>query len=231
MFNRIAYKEIARRQLYGRWTTPVIATVIVYVISIVAGASVPVVGVCASALLIIAYSYLFAVLSHTKDKQSLSVFMQGFSLWLDGLLGFFWFMLWTVFWTCLFIIPGIVKMYSYRQMFFIIAEARDIDVRKAMNLSKKISRGHRMSLFLMDLSFLGWLFLTVLTGGILGLWVIPYITMTNVNAFHSMKKQALDAGLVKEDDFNTSEEDNHEKQMIYLENLMNTNTNNEEGTY
>ncbi|MCR5763533.1 MAG: DUF975 family protein [Treponema sp.] len=201
MFNRAAYKNIAKKQLQGRWGTPVLATLITIVIMTALGSKIPVIAICASAVLNIANVYLFITLSHTKEKQPFSTFIQGFSHWLNGILSMLWVILWTFLWMLLFVIPGIVKFYSYSQIFFIITEYPDMDVRTAMNLSKKITKGYKMDLFVMDLSFIGWLILTGFTGGILGLWVFPYMTMARVNAYHSIKQQALESGTVKESDF------------------------------
>lgn len=204
MFDRINYKNIAKKQLEGRWVTPVVATLITSLIMVALGPTVPIVGLCAIAVVNIAYVYLFIVMSHTKEKQTISTFVQGFSFWLNGILGMLWFMLWTLIWTCLFFIPGIVKAYAYSQMFFIIAENPEMDVRQAMNISKKITNGHKMDLFVLDLSFIGWAILSAITGGILGLWVAPYYYMTKVNAFHSLKQQAIENKTINADIFGNS---------------------------
>ena len=205
MFNRVAYKKIAKQQLQGRWFTPVIATLVTILITSGLGASVRIVLFVAAAVLNIANIHLFITLSHTKEKQPLSIFIQGFSRWLDGLLSMLWFSLWVILWTALFFIPGFVKAYSYSQMFFIITEYPDMDVRKAMNLSKKLTKGYKLDLFIMDLSFIGWVILSGFTGGILLLWVLPYMFMTKINAYHSIKQQALEAGIVTNEDFGVSE--------------------------
>lgn len=56
----------------------------------------------------------------------------------------------------MFFVPGIVKSIAYSQMFFILDEHPDIGVRKAMRVSKEITKGYKGELFLMGLSFLGW---------------------------------------------------------------------------
>ena len=205
MFNRAAYKNIAKKQLAGRWGTPILATIITLAISSALSATVPLVAFCALSVLCMANVYLYITLSHTKEKQPFSKFIQGFSFWLNGILGTLWFILWTILWSCLFLIPGIVKILAYSQMFFIIAESPDMDVRTAMNLSKKITQGHKMDLFIMALSFIGWLILSGFTFGILLLWLIPYMNMAEINAYHSIKQQALDNGIVTAEDFKTTQ--------------------------
>ena len=149
----------------------------------------------------IAYTHLFIVLSHTTEKLSFSVFLNGFSLWLQGFLGFLWMMLWIILWSFLFFIPGIVKAISYSQMFFILAEHPQIGVRKAMRISKVMTQGYKGDLFVMFLSFIGWYILSAFTAGLLYLWLVPYQQMSFTNAYHALKTRALETGNLKEYDF------------------------------
>ncbi len=112
-----------------------------------------------------------------------------------------WYSLWVFLWTLLFIVPGIVKAFSYSQMFFILAEYPDIGVRKAMQISKTMTKGNKGDLFVMCLSFIGWEILAALTCEIGSLWLRPYETMSFTNAYHAMKAHAIQAGDLTEEDF------------------------------
>lgn len=85
------------------------------------------------------------------------------------------------FWTLLFIIPGIIKSYSYSQTYFIykdcLASGRNEDMNYLdyVTESRKLMKGHKFELFVLQLSFLGWAILSVLTLGIGFIWLIPYI--------------------------------------------------------
>ena len=87
-------------------------------------------------------------------------------------------------------------------MFFIIAENPKIGAEKAMNLSKILTAGHKSDLFLMHLSFLGWIFLCCITGGTGFIALVPYIQMTNLNAYYDLKQMALTARILSPADFN-----------------------------
>lgn len=84
-------------------------------------------------------------------------------------------------WTLLFIIPGIIKSYSYSQTYFIykdcLASGRNEDMNYLdyVTESRKLMKGHKFELFVLQLSFLGWAILSVLTLGIGFIWLIPYI--------------------------------------------------------
>lgn len=154
-----------------------------------------------------AFNYVFVVYSHTVEKQSFKTYFKGYSYWLQAFLGSLWNYLWVFLWTLLLIIPGIIKSISYSMIFNILAEYPDIGVRKAMNLSKEMTKGQKANLFMMGLSFIGWYLLTLITFGIAGLYVMPYIRMSYINAYHDIKQNAIERGILKEEDFISSEEE------------------------
>lgn len=138
---------------------------------------------------------------NTLEKISFSEYLQGFSRWLTGALAALWFSLWVFLWSLLFFIPGIVKAFSYSQMFFILAENPKIGVAKAMRISKVLTKGYKADLFVMGLSFFGWNLLSIFTFGILQLWIQPYEYMSFTNAYKSLKMHALRSGTLSESDF------------------------------
>lgn len=95
--------------------------------------------------------------------------------------------LFTFLWSLLFIIPGIVKSYSYSMALYILAENKGKPALECINESKAMTNGHKMDLFVLNLSFIGWALLCVITVGIAGIWVIPYMNETYINAYNSLK--------------------------------------------
>lgn len=88
-------------------------------------------------------------------------------------------------WSLLFVIPGIVKAYSYSQAELIYKDIVDStgdqpSARECMAESEQMMKGRKADLFALDLSFIGWYFLSVFTLGILYLWVNPYTRMSRV---------------------------------------------------
>lgn len=90
-------------------------------------------------------------------------------------------------WTLLLVIPGIVAAYRYRFAMLNLCENPEIGVMEALNMSKAQTLGFKWQLFVLDLSFLGWMLLCGLTLGILSIWVQPYILQTNVGYFQQIK--------------------------------------------
>lgn len=99
------------------------------------------------------------------------------------LVGFFTFM-----WSLLFVIPGIIKSFSYSMAMYVMAEEKDIGAIEAINRSKKMMEGHKMEAFVLGLSFIGWILLGIVTLGIAFIYVIPYMETTMANFYNSIKE-------------------------------------------
>ena len=95
-----------------------------------------------------------------------------------------------VLWTLLFIIPGIVKAYSYRMVPYILAEDPSCGAREAITRSRRMMNGHKWDTFVLDLSFIGWYLLSVLTLGILLIfWVNPYHYNTDAALYEQLRNE------------------------------------------
>ncbi len=81
--------------------------------------------------------------------------------------------LFVLMWTFLFIIPGFIASYAYSMGYYIMNHEIDISALDAISDSKNYMRGHKLELFILDLSYLGWYLLGILTLGILWLWIVP----------------------------------------------------------
>ena len=86
-------------------------------------------------------------------------------------------------WSLLFFIPGIIKSYSYAMSYYIKADHPEYDWQACINGSKRMMQGHKWELFVLDLSFIGWVIVGMLTCGIGMLWVTPYMECTRANFY------------------------------------------------
>lgn len=78
-------------------------------------------------------------------------------------------------WSLLLIIPGIIKALAYSQAMYIMYDNPSLSPMEAIKESKKIMYGHKMELFKLHLSFLGWILLSVITLNILNIFYVgPY---------------------------------------------------------
>lgn len=76
--------------------------------------------------------------------------------------------------TLLLIAPGIYAAYSFRMAFFLLADNPEWTPVRALAESRRLMHGHRWRLFCLDVSFFGWFLLVLMTGGLAGIFVIPY---------------------------------------------------------
>ena len=86
--------------------------------------------------------------------------------------------LFTILWSFLFVIPGIIAMYRYIMAKYIMAEDENVGVMEAIRKSKEMMKGYKGNLFILHLSFIGWALLCVLTLGIGYFWLVPYMRST-----------------------------------------------------
>ena len=82
--------------------------------------------------------------------------------------------LYVTLWSLLFIIPGIVKEYSYAMTPFILAEHPNLTASQAIRLSEDLMDGHKADLFLLELSFIGWNILAMFTLNLGNIALNPY---------------------------------------------------------
>ncbi len=74
-------------------------------------------------------------------------------------------------WSLLFIIPGIIKSYSYALSTYILIKEPTIESMDAITKSRQLMNGYKWKLFALDLSYLGWYVLPLFTFGILSIWI------------------------------------------------------------
>ena len=96
--------------------------------------------------------------------------------------------LYTILWTMLFIIPGIVKSYEYQMIPYLLAENPQMSREQAFAESKRMMSGQKWRAFVLDLSFIGWNILSAITLGILGiLYVQPYMDATHAALYEALR--------------------------------------------
>ena len=102
--------------------------------------------------------------------------------------------LFLILWALLFIIPALIKGYSYCMVPFILAEHPELSATEVITRSRAMMNGHKWRAFVLDLSFIGWILLGVVTLG-LGLifWTEPYMYSTRAALYLKLKEeQGLD---------------------------------------
>ena len=192
--NRAELKANAKVQIKGKIGILFLITVIIAVVSSVAGfvlGLIPVVGSIAAAVIVT------PAFSLSLIRVYMNVVNGGEPAAGDSFSGFddFWsafkvtFLtgLYTFLWSLLFVIPGIIKGFSYSMSMYILAENKGKSARECIEESKKMTDGHKMELFVLGLSFIGWALLGCITFGIAYIWIIPYMNATSTNAYYYLQ--------------------------------------------
>ena len=96
----------------------------------------------------------------------------------------------TTLFTFLLIIPGIIA--GIGLMFYqeVCADNENMSSTEVVKKSWAITKGHKVELFVLGLSFIGWFLLGSLTFGILYIWIIPYMIVTLQLAYEELRKAA-----------------------------------------
>lgn len=116
-------------------------------------------------------------LSRNNEARFEQIF-EGFKNFKISIIAYLLVVIFTVLWTLLLIIPGIIAAISYAMTFYIIADDDSIEPMEAIDKSKKMMDGYKWKYFYLGLRFFGLALLCILTLGIGFLWLIPYAHVT-----------------------------------------------------
>lgn len=90
------------------------------------------------------------------------------------------------------LIGGVIKIYEYMMIPYILAENPKIERKKAFKLSKQMMKGNKWKAFVLDVSFIGWEILSIFTFGLLNiLYINPYKVATVTELYETLKKQVI----------------------------------------
>lgn len=105
------------------------------------------------------------------------------------------------------LIPVLMKSYEYSMIPYILAENPIMDSSDVFAMTKVLTKGEKLNLFVLDLSFILWMFLGILTFGIALFYVNAYVLATTCEAYIALKEGNIENGnLEVEDEENESEE-------------------------
>ena len=97
-------------------------------------------------------------------------------------------------WMLLLIVPGIIKGYSYALTPYLLKDHPELKFNAAIEESMRLMSGNKMRLFLLDLSFIGWFLLGLITFGIAFLWITPYWNTARAAFYEDLMKALRDIG-------------------------------------
>lgn len=181
-------KQRAKAALKGHWFANIV--VLVLMVLITAVLDLTYVGALLSGLVMFGSAAFYLEL--VKSKQGKigtffgGMFKKFFKRWGASLL----ISLYTFLWTMLFMIPGIVKSYAYAMTPYIMMEKPEMGINDAITKSRMMMKGHKWQLFCLDLSFTGWMLLSIVTLGIAFFYVWPYYSTARAQFYKEVKRSA-----------------------------------------
>lgn len=185
--DRPALKAAAKAQIKGN-----LGTIFVIVLLIGLLCCIPLFGFILAPGLSISLCMIYLNLTKGQSPEIGHMFsgtkVLGKAWWLQILTAFFVFL-----WSLLLFIPGIVKSYAYSMALYVLADNPTFTAREALRESKRITQGHKGQLFILELSFFGWMLLACIpiVGTIVMLvYIIPYMSATYANAYNALKASA-----------------------------------------
>ncbi len=177
--------------LKGNWTTMVLAGLAASAAYTLAS-MIPYIGivfVLAVFPLLLGFYFMCLDIVRTFEPRAETLF-EPYSRYLDYILGMLLVSIFTILWMLLLVIPGIIKGYAYSMTFFIMRDNPNVEAREAIRMSEAMMAGRKMDLFMLHLSFIGWILLACLTAGIGFLWLVPYAETAQAAFYEDLKKNS-----------------------------------------
>jgi uncharacterized membrane protein len=186
--NAILMRE-ARESLKGKWGIAVGAAAIYIIINAVISSlkgTGSVISLLISGPFAVGVSIFALSISRGKEAKIEQLF-EGFRKFARPLAAHLLMVLFTILWTLLLIVPGIIAGISYSQTFFILADDQAISARDAIKKSKSMMYGYKWKYFCLGWRFFGWCLLSMLTLGIGLLWLLPYMQVSMAKFFDDIR--------------------------------------------
>ncbi len=196
MIKRSELKKNAKAALKGHWGVAILVGLALMGVNLVVG-MIPVIGwIVSIAAVVLEFGTAAFYLSVIRagDIQFTTLFTVPFGS-LDGFfkkLGTYWLkVLYLFLWRLLFIIPGIVKSYSYAMTEYILLDNPELTANEAITKSREMMNGYKWKLFVLDLSFILWRLLCMIpvVGTVVNvLYLTPYVSATRAAFYEELKK-------------------------------------------
>lgn len=191
------HRRSAREQLKGKWGSAILLCFLFSIMLTVAYgifSLIPVIGQIISILLTgpltLGVTICFLKLVRHKTFMIENIF-DGFKNFSSALLAQLLMTIFVFLWTLLLIVPGIIAVYSYSLVFFILCDNPELGAMEALRRSKKMMKGFKWKLFCLHFSFIGWVLLSILSLCIGYLWLMPYMYTAFANFYENVKTSQL----------------------------------------
>ena len=199
-------RAAAKATLRGRWLNPVLCTLVVLLITGVCSAfqtyeSVPnstnailgIIGLSLTFLVVnpLSFGYDVSFLQHVRGADVDDLVTRPFSAFKEYGRYLGTSLLMTIYlflWALLLIVPAVIMGYAYAMTPYIMADHPELSPSECIAKSRQMMKGRKWKLFLLDLGFIGWMLLAIVTLGVYTLWLMPWITCSHVQFYEELKQ-------------------------------------------
>ena len=88
-------------------------------------------------------------------------------------------------------IGAIVVKYMYSMVPYLLHDYPELTPREAMKISREMMSGQKWELFVLDLTFIGWILLSIITFGVGMIFVEPYMSTARAAFYENLKSEKL----------------------------------------
>lgn len=188
--NRTQLKELAKSQVNTNISTFLYIFIITYLLLVVVSMIATPLSYILGMLLSISVFTICLKIAEGISPSIKDIFLifKNISLCIKGVILYLIMSLLTLLWSLLLIVPGIIKLLSISMAPYILIENEYyMTPTDAIKESERIMTGHKTELFALIFSFIGWYILSMLTCGILLIYITPYVNMSLVNFYNEIK--------------------------------------------
>jgi len=129
----------------------------------------------------------FIKATYNKEKADLGILFKGFENFVQAMVLWLLKSVFVFLWSLLLFVPGVIKAFAYSMSMYILEEDPTMDPMLVLKKSADMMKGHKWALFCLYFSYIGWIILSILTFGILFLWVKPKMDMAHYEFYLDLK--------------------------------------------
>jgi uncharacterized membrane protein len=185
------YRQSAWKKLDKKWGVAILSYLVYSLIYGAVSSFTGIGGLIVGGPLVIGYIAIILTIVRGGDAKIEQMFDNFSGRFVSNMALFVLQYLYTFLWTMLFIIPGIVKGYSYAMSYYIQCDHPEMGANEAITRSREMMNGHKWQLFCLHFSFIGWILLSMLTCGLLLFMVTPYMNAATAEFYEKLKRDEM----------------------------------------
>lgn len=185
-------RATARKVLSGNWL-PAIGVTLLFVVILGVLSYIPFIGEIGVLLItgpLMLGLIMFFVNLVRSGQPLIGQLFGGFERFAVSFLLYVLVQIFILLWALLLIIPGIIASLRYSQSFFILNDHPNLEPMDAIRRSKQMMDGHKLRLFWLHLSFLGWAILAAIPFGLGFIWLYPYMLSAQAAFYEDLKARS-----------------------------------------